>query len=180
MAMSSIQTTDPAALRYLMTETLFGISEEAPVKETGDGLAVAPVAPAAEAVAPKFPFYGKNGRNYLFLASEPQHEWLSSPALDALAKTLAALKLTVDDIALVNLGRLSTSPKQDDIFTFFSPRIMVSLGVPLPWEGLGTPAPNTVLTYHGITVFHTFSFDEMLADAEKKRLFWSTVKTLLI
>ncbi|SKB58043.1 hypothetical protein SAMN05660226_02168 [Parapedobacter luteus] len=174
MAMSNIQTTDSVALRYLITETLFGMDEDAPVTAELSAVATAPAA------APQFPFYGKNVRNYLFLASDPQHEWLSVSALEALTKTLTALKLTADDIALLNLGTLSAMPQQGDIFAFFNPKIVVSLGVSLPWEGFANPEPNTVLAHQGITVFHTFTFDEMLADAEKKRLFWGTVKTLLI
>jgi|SRR5690606_15991249 hypothetical protein len=177
--MSDIRTTDPVALRYLMTETLFGTGDApaSPV-ETGRHAAVQPGHPAIATpsesmappiIAPSFRFYGGNKRNYLFLNQDTQHEWMSPPELEAFTKTLAALKLTLDDVALLNLHALSPFPSKEDLIVFFKPRVVVALGVSHSWEEL-----------EDIAVFNTCTFDEMLVDAEKKRLFWNTVKTLLV
>lgn len=165
MRESSLHTVDPTALRYLMTETIFGIDE--PMTDSSDRHSAAPS--AAPSVSLQFSYYGANKRNYLFLTHEPQHEWMSAAALDAFTKTLAALKLSMDDIALLNVGKLSKIPAKTDLITFFKSRIVVALGVPLSWD-----------ESDGLTVFKTYSFDEMLVDAEKKRLFWATIKTLLV
>lgn len=147
----SLHTNDPVALRYLMTETIFGIDEPTPSR------------------SPQFSYHGGNRRNYLFLTHEIGHEWMSAAALDAFTKTLAALKLTMDDIAVLNIGKLSEIPAKPDLIAFFNPKVIVALGASLPWD-----------ESDGLVVYQTCSFDEMLVDAEKKRKFWTAIKTLLV
>ncbi|MFC3197908.1 hypothetical protein ACFOET_09815 [Parapedobacter deserti] len=157
-----------------MTETIFGMEGR-----KGDVAAeqLSQAMPTAKPAA-SFSFYGQNRRNYLFLTRETQYEWMSVNAMDAFLKTLAALKLTSDDIALLNVGRLSVFPQEDDLFSFFKPKTVVSLGVALPWTELNNAAP--VMDCKGVRLFRTYTFDEMLADADKKRQFWTTAKTILV
>ncbi|MGK6352300.1 hypothetical protein [Parapedobacter sp. DT-150] len=171
-----MHTTDPIALRYLMTETIFDVGE--PV-ESATGREQAVRAPE-QLSAPLFPFYGENKRRYLFLTQEQQYEWMSDAALDAFIKTLAALKLTAADVAVLNVGALTALPSKEDLLSFFEPKVMVCLGLPPQSLGFEIPLSPLVADYRGITVFHTYAFDEMLIDAEKKRHFWTTIKTLLI
>ena len=176
---SNLHTNDPVALRYLMTETIFDVGAEAPVPTADDKqAAAAPV--VKQDPQQQFTCYGKNKRNYLFLTEDREAEWMSAAALDAFGKTLAALKLTVDDVAVLNIGTFSPLPSKEDIFSYFSPRILVSLGASFHWMGLDVSPEKTVLDYGGITVFRTYAFDEMLVDAEKKRVFWTTIKNLLV
>ncbi|WP_353124717.1 hypothetical protein [Parapedobacter pyrenivorans] len=164
---AKINTSDPIALRYLMTETIFDVAHNAIN-------AVEPPAREAEFLGepkqvPRFSFCGQNQRNYLFLTQDRQNEWMSGTAMDAFIKTLAALKLTMDDVAVLNLARLTEAPSVGDLSLFFKPKVVVSLGASLVWP-----------EQQGIIVFPTHSFDEMLTDAEKKRVFWTTIKTLLV
>lgn len=154
MSSSTINTADPIALRYLMTETVFGISSE-PARKLER--------------TPQFPFYGKNEKKYLFLTDEKQHEWMPQAAMDAFIKTLAALKLAENDVALLNLAKLAGAPSVDQLTSFFKPKVVVNLGTAFVWPEQGD-----------VNVFHTHTFSDMLADAEKKRVFWTTIKRLLI
>src|SRR5690606_4759587 len=155
MSLPTINTVDPIALRCLMTETVFDVGESAPLH-------------VPEQAAP-FLFFGGNRRNYLFLAHDEQHQWMPQAAMDAFVKTLAALKLTEDDVALLNLAGLAPSPSVEQLIAFFEPTAVVNLGTPFAW-----PAQD------GIHILHTHAFTEMLVDAEKKRAFWLAVKQLLI
>lgn len=157
MSLPTINTVDPTALRYLMTETVFDIAERA---------ADTPLEPPT---VPPFIFFGRNKRNYLFLTHEKQYEWMPEAAMDAFIKTLAALKLAEDDVALLNLATLTEPPTVRQLSSFFKPRVVVNLGTPFTWP-----------EQEEVTVFHTHAFGDMLADAEKKRVFWTTVKQLLI
>lgn|SRR5690554_3567361 len=154
MSLPDLNTADPIALRYLMTETIFGVEAQS-ISEAGK--------------TPHFPFYGKNKRKYLFLIEEKRYEWMSEAAMDAFIKTLAALKLAGDDVALLNLARLVEPPSVDQLTSFFDPRVVVNLGTPFVWP-----------EQHGVKLFHTHAFDDMLADAGKKRAFWIEIKRLLI
>ena len=170
MSLPTINTADPIALRYLMTETIFDVAGEA-ISAAEETLPEAPEAGQARKPeqTPQFSFFGKNRLGYLFLTQERQYEWMSELAMEAFIKTLAALKLASDDVAVLNLAKLAESPSIDDLGLFFKPKVVVSLGASIAWSELG-----------GVKVIQTYAFDEMLADAEKKRLFWTTIKTLLV
>lgn len=174
--MSGITTSDPIALRYLITETIFDISEQ-PIPGANQQRAMPEPVVTQE---PLFDFYGKNKRNYLFLTQEQHHKWMPPTALDAFTKTLTALRLTEEDIAILNMGAFTAPPSKDDILSFFNPKVLVSLGASLQWPELNSLPSESVANYNGITIFHTYTFDDMLVDAEKKRLFWTTIKNLLI
>lgn len=165
----TINTNNPIALRYLMTETVFDVEDEA-VNAVREALVDPRQAVPVQKPVPKlqFSFYGQNKRSYLFLTDEKQHEWMSDPAMEAFVKTLAALKLTIDDVAVLNLAKLKELPSVDDLILFFKPKVMVNLGTSLNWP-----------EHDRVTIFHTYGFDAMLADAEKKRAFWTTIKQLL-
>lgn len=153
-----------------MTEAIFDVGDVAVTA----GVEAPPEAPETEAVrkpdpVPQFSFYGKNKREYLFLTDEKQHEWMSEPAMDAFVKTLAALKLAVDDVAVLNLAKLKEPPLVGHLTLVFKPKVVINLGTSFTWP-----------EQDGVKVFHASTFDVMLADAEKKRVFWATIKTLLI
>lgn len=169
MPQTNINTSNPVALRYLMNETIFTIEEE--VIESTDHV---------QGECQRFVFYGGNKRNYLFLTQEKKHEWMSASALEAFNKTLAALQLSADDVALLNISTLSGTLQGKDLVSAFQPKVMVLLGVLPQSVGLEISSSIVVSDCDGITVFCAGTFDEMLADKEKKRLFWTTIKTLLV
>ena len=175
--MSNINTSNPIALRYLMSETIF-VSDERSGEATVNKAPETPAKEKHEEVL-DFVFYGENKSNYLFLTHEQQYQFMSDAALDAFTKTLAALKLTLADVAVFNLGVLPTVPQKEDIISFFKPKVMVFLGVAPQTLGLTAMPYQSVMEYNNIALLHTCTFDEMLADGEKKRLFWTTIKTLL-
>src|SRR5690606_21466824 len=160
---------DPVALRYLLTEPIFTVGPD-----KGTPSMDQPETPPSV----DFIFYGKNGRRFLFLVDDRQHQWMSTAALDAFSKTLAALKLSADDVALLNLATRADRVRKADMLSFFKPAVIVLLGI-AP-EAVGLSMSSTPLCeYEGIKLFCTCTFDEMLVEAEKKRQFWSTIKTLL-
>lgn len=172
MASSNIQTADPTALGYLLNETIFGIAEARLPGPDGGG--------DPETESPHFAFYGENKRRYLFLVEDRHHEWMSVPALDAFSRTLAALKLSADDIALLNLARLPEVPPKTQLTAFFQPRAVVLLGAPPAVFGLEPGVSGQVVDSDGLPVLRTAAFDELLTNDEKKRQFWTAIKQLLV
>lgn len=172
MAISNIQTSDPAALAYLLNDTLFRIpeGEQQPIPDNPEDRERQPA---------RFAYYGGNNRRYLFLTEDEQHEWMSPAALEALSKTLAALKLSVADIALLNLGKLPAMPSGAQLISFFKPKVAILLGTSESLFVPDCPVGESVTDETGLTVFRTDSFDALLVDAEKKRQFWTAIKKLL-
>src|SRR3546814_17636034 len=114
MPPSTINTVNPTALRYLMTETVFGV-EEGELR-----------APLETPTAPPFVFFGRNKRNYLFLTHEEQHEWMPEADMDAFVKTLAALKLAEADVALLHLAPTADPPTGEQPAVFVKPTVILN------------------------------------------------------
>ncbi|MGV3763888.1 hypothetical protein [Parapedobacter sp.] len=167
MSQSTINTVDPIALRYLMTEALFAVDGNA--AEALAAVQKATSEPEPRQAVPSFDYFGQNKRNYLFLTHEQQHDWMPEAAMAAFIKTLAALNLAEDDVALLNLATLAGPPSVEQLTLFFKPKVVINLGTPFAWP-----------EQEGLNIFHTYAFGEMLADAEKKRAFWTAIKRLLI
>src|SRR5690349_15561402 len=49
-------------------------------------------------------FLGKNNRNYSFIVSYPQDPFLPDDKMDVLIKIMQACRLSMDDIALLNIA----------------------------------------------------------------------------
>src|SRR5690606_15056302 len=162
MPQTNINTSDPTALRFLMNDVIFSIGDNAKPSN------------ARQEEQSRLVGYGQNRRNYLFLIQEKKHRWMSAEAMEAFTKTLAALKLSVDDVTLLNLETSPGKPQMEDIIFSFLPKVMVLLGVTPQSVGLNHLPNEPLSDYNGITVFCTCTFDEMLIDGEKKKLFWST------
>lgn len=192
---SALHTTDPVALRYLMSETLFSVAGEAVDAPVDEPRVVADESVAQPAVAvpepeteatpatsqpAEFAFLGENKRGYLFVTDDPQSDYLSGPAMDAFVKTLGARQLGLADVAVFNAARHAGPVAFADLAAFFKPRAVVLLGPPASRFGLPEVLPNTVGSVGGTPVFQTYSFDVLLVDAEKKGAFWPVLKSLLV
>jgi len=185
-----LHTNDPVALAYLMSETLFAIPvEEDGRKETAMPVAAAPAMPASEVVtsaaAPEITFLGKNLSGYLFIfqnhSISGQHR-MPDEEMEAFEKILTALKLSVEDIALLNIAA-PDSITLAGLLTFFKPQKTVFLGTDIVLNGIedlsNPPAFHRTVSYQKTEFLHTFSFAEMMTDVDKKRQFWNSLKTLL-
>lgn len=192
-------TEDPVALTYLMSEALFKTEEEiqeemestteetvitevkVPIAES-ETSAIAAATPAQEPQS--LSFYGKNAANLLFLyelANGPSDHALAATEMEAFGKILTALKLTFDDIALVNWA--FQKPSVELLLNSLLPQKIVVLGTQVNLQTLGftisAPALHQVLQFQKIPFLHSYSFEEMLDDVEKKRVFWGSLKALL-
>lgn len=189
---SVLHTTDPIALRYLMTETLFAIEDgdvpTAAELQDDTVVAVIPADRPGEAeerapvvrTAPVFSFLGENKQGYLFVTHDPQSDYMSAPAMEAFTKTLAARNLAQADVAVFNLAQHGEQVVISDLVSFFKPRAVILLGPAAPMLGIPALAFNTVGAVGDVAVFQTYSFDVLIQDAEKKSTFWPVLKSLLV
>lgn len=192
-------TEDPVALTHLMSETLFKTEEE--TQEEMEGATAETVALEANepvvaietatiyntAPTPEpqpLSFYGKNTSNLLFLydqANGPDNHALTATEMEAFGKILTALKLSFDDIALVNWD--FQQPSAALLLSTFEPQKIVVLGTQINSQSLGftitEPTLHHVQQFQNIPFLHSYSFAEMLDDVEKKRVFWGSLKALM-
>ena len=173
--MSQLTTNNPIALQALLSETLFV------PKETEARLASQP--PVADDTSAgeteEFIYQGDKSTGILFILRYPDFPYFSPQAEEAFVKTIGALQLTKENVAVVNLANPHNPNDFKRIMQFFQPTKITLLGVEPISLKLPEIAHNSYMKGRIATVFNTFSFEEMFADVQKKRLFWNEFKTFI-
>ncbi len=170
--MYSIITTDPLALKILMTEDIYELN-----KSELEVLQTTSFAPEKSQENPNFNYMGENNKYFLFLIREEKAEVISKPDLEALTGILAAKKMDLRDVAVLNYKKY---PGIDfsQLKSFFACSKCVLLGINPSDLNLSDVPGNKISVIDGVKVLATFSFGKMQADINKKRVFWNEMKQL--
>lgn len=197
--LNPLHTNDPVALRYLMSETIFDIedgTESAVANSTAaaDAISVSVAVPESapdvvqeENKSLDLTYLGKNQSGFLFVVMDknrPDQHRLPMTEMEAFEKTLGALQLNLDHVALFNLASITLDQVTfADVLAFFDPQKVIFLGTRIQVAGLGKVGPmlnpHQVIRYEKTEFLLTFSFSEMMNDTDKKRLFWTNLKAML-
>lgn len=173
LTMSRLLTRNPIALSFLMSETIFSPAVENTQPENipiDDGLKKSECSLSNNNEADLL-FWGSNGSNILFLIQNPEEKYFSYEAEDAFLKTLAALKLSLKDVAVINRGKAEKSI--GEINKVMNPKVCIVC------EGENKANQsifNQIADVDGVACLYTYGFEEMLADTNKKRSFWNAIK----
>lgn len=132
-----------------------------------------------EVLGGEFIYQGSKEQGILFILRYEQYPYFSPAALDAFEKTIGALKLTKETVAVLNLANSHNPNDFKRIMQFFQPTKIILLGVEPASLKLPFIAHNSYMKGRIATVFNTFSFEEMFADVNKKKLFWNEFKTFI-
>src|SRR5690606_17091917 len=127
----------------------------------------------------EFFYQGNKSTGVLFILRYPDYPYFSPAAEDAFVKTLGALGLSLDNVAVVNLANTHNPNDFKRIMQFFEPTKITLLGVEAISLKLPEIAHNSYMKGRIATVFNTVSFEEMFADVQKNRLFWNEFKTFI-
>lgn len=167
-----ISTTHPYALETLMNETLFRLQK--PAMDSPAELAPTGDAPGT----PEYPFLGGNKKNILFVIRDPQQDYFSEQAKDAFLKTLQALKLSLEDIAVYNSVSDEASVTLQSLKAFFDPKYLVFMDY-LPGD-LSPFSKNNIISHQDIRIVLTDTIEASLHDLDIKKSFWSAMKQMFI
>lgn len=191
--MSQLLTTNPVALRYLMSETIFNLQGEDQLTIKSDIESEKParledrmeaqskdevdktVSKAVVSEEADLKRWGDHKKGILFLIRNTEHEYFSIEAKDAFLKTLSALNLTLEDIAVINLAQVEIEVKE------ILNRFKVSCCIFSEIESqTNTSYYNNWNERQGLKFLYTHDFEEMLTDSAKKRVFWNAIKEIKI
>jgi len=175
--MSHLLTDNPIALQALMSDTIFTKGFEfTDITESDD-------VPSSEvqfdSSTEEFVYQGDKSTGVLFILRYPNYPYFSPQAEEAFIKTIGALDLTPKNVAVVNLANPQNPNDFKKIMQFFEPKKITLLGVEPKSLVLPEIAHNSYMKGRIATVFNTFSFEEMFADINKKKLFWGEFKTFI-
>ncbi|WP_293956386.1 MULTISPECIES: hypothetical protein [unclassified Sphingobacterium] len=133
-----------------------------------------------EVLGGEFIYQGSKEQGILFILRYEQYPYFSPAALDAFEKTIGALKLTKETVAVLNLANPHNPNDFKRIMQFFQPNKIILLGVDPASLKLPFIEHNSYMKGRIATVFNTFSFEEMFVDVNKKKLFWNEFKTFIV
>src|SRR5690606_1148128 len=124
--MSQLRTDNPIALQALMSETIFmhGMDAGPVASSVGEVLEERQNKPSEE-----FIYQGNKSTGVLFILRYPDYPYFSPAAEDAFVKTLGALGLSLDNVAVVNLANTHNPNDFKRIMQFFEPTKITLLGV---------------------------------------------------
>ncbi|VTP89603.1 hypothetical protein [Sphingobacterium daejeonense] len=174
-------TDNPIAIQALMTDTVFAIPDSnMPIVETQSlGNTTTPQQGHLESSAEEFVYKGDRTTGVLFILRYPDYPYFSPQAEEAFLKTIGALQLNAENVAILNLANPHNPNEWKRIMSFFNPKKITLLGVDPTSLRLPEIAHNSYMHGKVATVFNTFSFEEMFADVQKKKLFWTEFKSFI-
>lgn len=127
-----------------------------------------------------FDFLGGNKKNILILVNVADFVHLSDDNLQFLTNVLAACKLSIADVAILNLHRLS---QYDEILLkdFFKPNTIIYFDIHS--SNLDTVIPNQlyeVTTITNINYLRTQSLQLIAENIEAKKQLWNCLKMIFV
>ncbi len=183
--------SDAEALRLFFTEDIYLIPNDvcsaAPVLQDQPLLKVPEVISAPLKITPvpaenpeeRFNFIGGNGRKVLVVMNDPVHPEGNPAEMAFLWRILGAIKLTVNDCAVMNRDPY---PKADFVAlaNFFHPQAILFFGInPV---NLGLPfQENSDLKHHnGVHIICSPALDAIEENIALKTLLWKSLQQLTL
>ncbi len=177
--MNNLITDNPVALQALMSETIFSTGFELSENDYFESEVVSSSVVSFDSSDEEFVYQGDKSTGILFILRYPDYPYFSPQAEDAFIKTIGALGLTPQNVAVVNLANPQNPNEFKRIMDFFKPTKITLLGVEPTSLVLPKIPHNSYKKGNVATVFNTFSFEEMFVDVNKKKLFWGEFKTFI-
>lgn len=177
--MNNLITDNPVALQALMSETIFSTGFELSENDYFESEVVSSSVVSFDSSDEEYVYQGDKSTGILFILRYPDYPYFSPQAEDAFIKTIGALGLTPQNVAVVNLANPQNPNEFKRIMDFFKPTKITLLGVEPTSLVLPKIPHNSYKKGNVATVFNTFSFEEMFVDVNKKKLFWGEFKTFI-
>lgn len=183
--MEKLITHNVNALRFLMNEDLYMVKDplQPEIQEE-----IAPVPIVMEALPPaetgisedkssvtSFNYLGENNRYFLVLVDDKTHKELNTPHKEMLMKIMAAKKLELRDLAILNLAQYPGA-NFEQLKDFFSCNRIILFGMNPRDIGLPAMGANEPVKHQDVKLLATFGLEEMSTNTDKKREFWNVMK----
>jgi hypothetical protein len=165
--MADLKTTNQIALRILMTDDLYIVSDQ---KQKSNVVKEIPLSGSAH-----FNYLGENNKFILILVKDPVKDIINEEDLTMLTSILTATKIELRDAAIVNMNKYPEATF-NILKQFFACRKMVLFGINPVQLDMADIDSNKTGLFKETKILATFSFNEMRNDTVKKRLFWDAMK----
>lgn len=179
--MSSLQTDDLIALSLLINEDIYALKDEETLKKLPETLVKTVETASAEEIKPTpapqktFNYLGDNNKYILIVVKEASADFLAPSDLGFLLKILAAKKLELSDVAIINIEKI-TAPNFDDLKDFFAFNKVITFGINPQTLHIEGAVANKKSIFKDIPILGTWDLPKLQADKIKKATFWEALK----
>jgi len=182
--MNPLQTNDLIALSLLINDDVYRVKEdddlydlkqtveitiEKPLKEEKE------VKPIVEEVPKSFTYLGENNKYILIIVKEAAANFLQPNDLGFLLKILAAKKLELNDVAILNLEK-TANPDFDALKEFFACNKIITFGINPQILGITGAVANKKSMFKNTPILGTWDLPRLQSDKTKKATFWEELK----
>ena len=123
-----------------------------------------------------FKYLGENNKYILIVVKEPSADFLKQDDLGFLLKILAAKKLELKDVAIINTEKHS-SLNFDDLKAFFAFSKIITFGINPQILQIEGAVANKKSTFKETSVLGTWELSKLQQDEKKKAIFWDELKS---
>lgn len=125
-------------------------------------------------------FLGENKKHITLIINENEYAYLSEDDMKFLMDILAACKLSMADVALINFAR-NPAINDEELLKHFAPEKIIFFGISLPDLGFPLQIPMYKLqSYNQQTYLTAPTLQILSAQKDQKILFWNCLKTLFL
>lgn len=123
---------------------------------------------------------GGNNKNVVIVVNEPGQKYLSDDSLQFLTSILAACKLTIADVAIINLAT-NTGLTSESIEATFSPNTLLFFGCGPEAAQFPLSIPNYKTQVHGNKTFLCGDALQIIAaNTDTKKILWANLKNIFL
>lgn len=186
--MNNLQSNDLMALSFLIDEEIYCIKEEIILNE--EKLSPSKTENKIEELVPPviikdspsnqrdtdFKYLGENNKYILIIVKEPDFDFLNQNDLGFLLKILAAKKLELKDVAIINLEK-NNPLTFDDLKAFFACNKIITFGFNPQILQIESAVANKKSIFKDTAILGTWDLTKLQQDVKKKGIFWDELKS---
>ncbi len=179
--MNSLQSKDFIALSLLINEEIYSVIEDEkalqPIETSIDKTTVPKkeVEVVEKDDQKSFDYLGENNKYTLIIVNEASANFLQPNDLGFLLKILAAKKLELNDVAILNLAKIKT-PDFESLKVFFACNKIITFGINPQILGIIGALANKKTIFKDTPILGTWDLQKLQADKTKKTTFWEELK----
>ena len=179
--MNPLQSNDFIALSLLINEEIYSVREDEDIPKVVETSSDEPkelgkaIESVNEEVEKSFNYLGENNKYILIIVKEASTNFLQPNDLSFLLKILAAKKLELNDVAILNLEKI-VKPDYDSLKEFFACNKIITFGINPQILGISGVVANKKSMFKGTPILGTWDLHKLQVDKTKKATFWEELK----
>lgn len=125
---------------------------------------------------PDFKYLGENNKYILIIVKEPGFDFLKQEDLGFLLKILAAKKLELKDVAIINIEN-HNSLNFINLKAFFACNKIITFGINPQILQIESAVANKKSLFKETSILGTWDLAKLQQDVKKKAIFWDELKS---